>query len=159
VHLRDSTAIEDELVSVEDSSITLLGDLIPAPELGERCFRRVFRTLSIPKIQNVAIQVKVPGNATTLEKYAAGILGSVLGFAAGSELGSLTVTHHTGFAAIGDIGPEIAAVLLGGTLGAGLGAYFGVSIVNHTRTMELTLDPNCHEQCDSLKAFARDYKK
>ena len=156
VHLIDSTIVEAELVSVKDSSIMLSGDLVPAPDLGEHQFRIVPRTFSNSKIKNVISEVKAPGNASGAEKVVGGFVGSIVGGVAGYKIMNSIVEHPPGLEGIGS---ALGTLLLGGGLGVALGGYFGVSIVNHTTTMELTFDPKDHKQLDSLRVFARNYRK
>jgi hypothetical protein len=153
LHLRDSTSVMGELVSVTDSSVALPGELVAAPELGHNVFRTVPRILLIPQIQTITFQETLPGNATVAEKIAAGTLGCIVGLAAGGEIAYLSIGHPR---TIDEGFQGIAEFTLGCAIGAGAGTYLAVGIVDHTRTTELAFDPSDRNQRDALRQYARE---
>jgi hypothetical protein len=122
VHFKDSTATDGELISVKDSSITLPGALVPAPDLGEGNFRRVPKTLSISKIQKVTLTVEKGDDGSVAIRTS----GIILGIGAGAYAmvrffytPPPSSTWAPNFAPIEAIPFVLVGAVLGDLLGAG----------------------------------------
>jgi hypothetical protein len=139
VYLLNGTMSTGTLVAVSDTTVTLPGLPIPAPELGIGYYRKLPRSYPVDKIERVTVMRADPdaSGARTL-----GIVGGVI---AGAVAGGAIAQGRGGYLDF----DFIPGAIIGGGLGGLLGAVISGSVTMDT----VALDPKIRNQRDSLRPY------
>ncbi len=155
VHLRDSTIVESELIAVGDSTLTLAGALVQAPELGKAAAVLQRRFIPFHDVESVVVPVEEPRHPSGIVTFLAVTTGFTLGFVLGEYLGvelagpSRILITGTQMKLIP--WAEVIAIVVGI-----LGGWAGYGVVNQSYTQMTAFHPNIIVEREALRLYARE---